>query len=124
MVIYLAVGCKSDTRQGRRTKCYEFPREENLKQQWLIKIKRRNIQSIQQPRMNHAYCVGLNPGRKKMRFQLVLDKTFCSNTQPLTHRQLKQRQRTKINKTMLSTPLTLPSSVFHTEFTISKLKCK
>ena len=43
---------------------YQFPREENLKQQWLKKIKRRNSQSIQQARMNHAYCVVLNPGWK------------------------------------------------------------
>ena len=79
-------------------------REENLKQQWLIKIKCRNIQSIQQARMNHAYCVGINPGWKKMTFQLALNKTFCPNPQPLTHRQVKQRQRTKINKTMLLPP--------------------
>ena len=58
--------------------------------------------------MNHAYCVGLNPGWKKMRFQLVLNKTFCTNPQPLTHRQVKQRQRTKINKTMLSAPSLSP----------------
>ena len=49
----------------------KFPREENLKQQWLIKIKCRNIQLIQYARMCHAYCFGLNPGWKKMRFQLV-----------------------------------------------------
>ena len=41
---------------------YKFPREENLKQQWLIKIKCRKIQSIQHARMCHAYCFGLNPG--------------------------------------------------------------
>ena len=52
--------------------------------------------------MNHAYCVGLNPGRKKMRFQPALNKTFCPNPQPLNHRRLKQRQRTKVNKKMLS----------------------
>ena len=52
MGICLAVGCKSDTRQGLNV--YEFPREENLKQQWLIKIKCRNIQLIQQGGMNHA----------------------------------------------------------------------
>ena len=52
--------------------------------------------------MNHAYCVGLNPDWKKMRFQLALNKTFFPNTQTLTYRRLKQRQRTKISKTMLS----------------------
>ena len=58
MVICLAVGCKSDTKYEKEgLNVYEFPREENLKQQWLIKIKCRNIQSIQQARMNHAYCV-------------------------------------------------------------------
>ena len=46
-----------------------------------------------------------------MRFQLALNKTFCPNPQPLTHRRLKQRQKTKINKTMLSAPLSsLPPS--------------
>ena len=40
-----------------------------------------------------------------MRFQLALNKTFCPNPQPLTHRQVKQCQRTKINKTILSAPL-------------------
>ena len=68
----------------------------------------RNIQSIQQARMNHAYCVGLNPVWKKMQFQLSLNKTFCLNPQPLIHRRLKQRQRTKINKTMLSAPSRCP----------------
>ena len=66
-----------------------------MKQQWLIKIKCRNIQSIQQARMNHAYCVGLNPSCKKMRFQLVLNKTFYTNPQAFTHRHVKQRQRIK-----------------------------
>ena len=33
-----------------------------------------------------------------MQFQLALDKTFCPNPQPLTHRRLKQRKETKINK--------------------------
>ena len=35
-----------------RPKFYKFPRDGNLKQEWLIKIKRRNIQSIQR-----AECV-------------------------------------------------------------------
>ena len=52
--------------------------------------------------MNYAYCVVLNPGWKKMRFQLALNKTFCLTPQALTHRQFKQRQRTKIKKIMLS----------------------
>ena len=73
--------------------------------------------------MNHAYCVDLNPGWKKMTFQLALNKTFCLNPQPFTHRQVKQPQRTKINKTMLSAPLPPTSSVFHTKFAISELKC-
>ena len=54
--------------------------------------------------MNHAYYVDLNPGWKKMRFQRALNKTFCPNPQPFTHRLLKQHQITKINKTMLSDP--------------------
>ena len=47
-------------------------------------------------------------GWKNMRFQLALDKTFCPTPPPLIHRRFKHRQRTKINKTMLSA---YPSSV-------------
>ena len=86
-----------------------------------------NIQSIQQARMNHAYYVSLNPGWKKMRIQLALNKTFCPTLQPLTHRRLKQLQRTKIDKKMLSasSPSLSPSlSIFHTKFTISELRNK
>ena len=64
--------------------------------------------------MNRAYCLDLNPGCKKVRFQLGLNKTFCPSPQPLTHRQVKQWQRTKINKTMLSAP-SLPSHRFSTQ---------
>ena len=39
--------------------------------------------------MCHACCFGLNPGWKKIRFQLALNKTFCPTPQHLTHRQLK-----------------------------------
>ena len=88
------------------------------------KNKIRNIPSIQQARTNHAYCVGLNPGLKKITFQLALNKTFWPNPQPFTYRQVKERTRTKINKTTLSAHLPPPSSVFHTKFTISELKCK
>ena len=59
MVICVAVDCKSDTRQRRAQIFKKLPREENLKQQWLIKMKCRNIQSIQHARMCHAYCFGL-----------------------------------------------------------------
>ena len=62
--------------------------------------------------MNHGYCVGLNPGGKKVWFQLALNKTYCLNSQPLTHWQLKQRQRTKISKTMLSAPSLPPHWFF------------
>ena len=58
--------------------------------------------------MNHAYCVGLNPGWKKMQFQLPLNKTFCPNPQSLSHQQLKQCQRTKIKKTIFLPPSSLP----------------
>ena len=58
-------------------------------------------------------------GWKKIRFQLALNKTYSLTPPPLIHRRFKHRQRTKINKTMLSFSL---SSVFHTKFTISVLK--
>ena len=51
MVICVAVDCKSGS-------FHKFSRDENLKQQWLIKIKCRNIQSIQHARMCHAYYFG------------------------------------------------------------------
>ena len=47
MVISVAVDCKImemyGKSDGRRGSFYKFPRDENLKQQWFIKIKRRNI---------------------------------------------------------------------------------
>ena len=59
MVICVAVDCKSDSKQGKAfLSFYKFPRNEILKQQLLIKIKRRNIQSIKHARMCHAYCFG------------------------------------------------------------------
>ena len=44
------------------------------------------------------------PDGKKMRFQLALNKTFCSTPPPLIHRRFKHRQRTKINKQCLLPP--------------------
>ena len=43
----------------------KFLKDQNLKEQWLIKIKRRNIKLIQFVGMCHAYCFGFNPIRKK-----------------------------------------------------------
>ena len=31
---------------------------------------------MQQAKMNHAYCVSINPGWKKMQFQVALNKTL------------------------------------------------
>ena len=61
---------------------YTFPREENLKQQWLIKIKRTNIQSIWHVRICHVYCFSLNPGWERLQFQLPLNKTFFPTPDP------------------------------------------
>ena len=69
MVICLAVGCESDIRQGKN-ECLSVPKERISETTMPIKTRRRNIQSIQQARMNHAYCVSLNPGWKKMGFQV------------------------------------------------------
>ena len=41
---------------------------------------------------------------EKMQFHLAINKTFCPTPPPLTHRQLKHHQRTKINKAMFSAP--------------------
>ena len=55
MIICVAVDCKSDdAREG--TSFYKSPKDENLKQQCLIKIKGRNLQSIQHDRMCLVYC--------------------------------------------------------------------
>ena len=45
---------KTDSRQIKAY-FFKFRGDENLKQQWLIKRKRRDIQSIQHDRMCHAY---------------------------------------------------------------------
>ena len=55
MAICVAVDCKSDSRQGKAISFYKFPRNENLKQQWLLKIKRSNIQSMQHARICHLH---------------------------------------------------------------------
>ena len=54
---------------------------------------------------------------KKIRFQLTLNKTYSPTPLPLIQRRFKHRQRTKINKAMLSV-----SSLLHAKFTISVLK--
>ena len=46
MVVYVAVECQSDGRQGKAYVFINF-QGKKLKKQWLIKIKRRNIQSMQ-----------------------------------------------------------------------------
>ena len=42
MIIFLPVDCKSDEDKGK-PKFFKLPRDDNLKQQWLLKIKSRNI---------------------------------------------------------------------------------
>ena len=71
---------------------------------------------IQQARMSHACCIGLNPGWKKMIFQLAVNKTLYPNPQLLTQRLLKQRQRKKTNETMLCAPLPPPLIGFPHKF--------
>ena len=59
MIICLAVDCQSDSRQGQAgLDFYKFPKDKNLKRQWLIKVKHKNIQSIQHVIMCHGYCFG------------------------------------------------------------------
>ena len=55
MVICMDFGCKSDSRQGKAISFYKFPKNENLKQQWLLKIKRVNIQLMQHARICHLH---------------------------------------------------------------------
>ena len=56
MVICVAVDCKSDIWSSENLGFYNFARDKNLKQQWFIKVNRRNIQSLKHVRMCHAYC--------------------------------------------------------------------
>ena len=51
--------------------------------------------------------------KSRLGFQPALNKTLCPTPQPLIHRRLKQRQITKINKTMLSSPIPIPPSAPH-----------
>ena len=51
----VAVDCKRDSRQGKAISFYKFPRNENLTQQWLLKIKCSNIQSMQHFRICHLH---------------------------------------------------------------------
>ena len=55
MVICVAIDRKSASRQGKVISFYKFPRNENLKQKWLLKIKRSNIQSMQHARICHLH---------------------------------------------------------------------
>ena len=59
--------------------------------------------------------------KQKIWFQLALSKTFGPTPRPLSHLQLKHLHKTKANKIMLSGS---PSSVFHSQLTIWKLKWK
>ena len=43
------------SRQGKAISFYKFPKNENLKQQWLLKIKRINIQLMQHARICHLH---------------------------------------------------------------------
>ena len=113
----LAAGCKSDNRRVR-TKCLWISKgrksetmahknnveifSRHNKPEWIILLRR-----LKSSLEKDALSAGLNM-------------TFYPKPPPLTHRRLKQYQRTKINKTMLSPP----SSVFHTKFTISELESK
>ena len=55
MVICMAVDCKSDSRQWKDISFYELPRNKNLKQQCLLKIKCCNIQLMQHARICHLH---------------------------------------------------------------------
>ena len=81
---------------------------------------------MQQAKMNHAYCVGLNPGWKKIRFQLALNKTFRTTRQTTLHPPtIKATPMSKEKqKNAFCTPSLPFLSVFHTKFTISEFKSK
>ena len=80
MVICVAVGCNSDSRDGKGLSFYKFPVDENLKKQWLIKIKRKNIQS-----MKHARICHLHFEEDCFKRDLQVWKCFCSIAVFLSH---------------------------------------
>ena len=55
IVICVAADCRDDSRQGKAISFYKFPRNWNLKQQWLLKIKCSNIQTMQHTRIFHLH---------------------------------------------------------------------
>ena len=75
--------CKSDSRLGKAISFYKFPRNENLKQQWLLKIKRSNIQSMQHVRKSHLHfeedCFKRDLQVKKYSLKLSSICVFTSN---------------------------------------------
>ena len=97
--LWISKGRKSET-MAHKNKVEIFSRHN--KPEWIILLRR-----LKSSLEKDALSAGLNM-------------TFYPKPPPLTHRRLKQYQRTKINKTMLSPP----SSVFHTKFTISELESK
>ena len=114
MIIWVAVDCKSDTRQTRT--CF-------------INTKRRNIQLIQHAKMYHVDCFGLNPGWKKMQYQLALNTTKEQKLMkqyflPPRHRislQSTQNQNWKSNKYFILTVIELGPPLSGSLFKISKL---
>ena len=93
-----------------RTKCLWIFKGRKSETTMAHQKKYRNIQSMQQARMNHACCIGLNCGW-----------AFCPNLQPFTYWQLKQHQETKINKTRLFLPLILSTNLIKRKSKIAYL---
>ena len=114
MVISMAVNSKSDSRREDLSL-----RDKILSQQWLVKVKCRNIQSIMSECLILIALAKILVGKNAISAGPIQD--FCNTPPPITDQQLKQCQRTKTNKIMLSA---FHSLVFRTKLTISLLKSK
>ena len=83
MVICKTPDCKGDSTQGKAISFYKFPRNWNLKQQRLLKIKRRNIQTMQHTRIFHLHfevdCVKCDLQVRKYSLKLWGICVFTSN---------------------------------------------
>ena len=94
MVICVAVDGNSDSRQESLS-FYKFPRYKDLKQQY-------KYPAVMTRQYASCLLLRLKSRLEKVAISAALNKTFCPTPPTLIHRRFKHRQKTKINKTMLS----------------------